>query len=134
MLTEKDYCDYDTCVALKKLGYKEKTLAYYTSEKFFHWNRAYIYDVSIPDLARSDNKKGYKHIVDAVSLWEAQKWLREEKAIHIEVMYHSYIGWYEYLVCVNDVTVAEGSAFPSYEDALKTAIYMAVEHLKKGKV
>ena len=21
MLTEKDYCDYDTCVALKELGY-----------------------------------------------------------------------------------------------------------------
>ncbi len=22
MLTEKDYCDYETCVALKELGYK----------------------------------------------------------------------------------------------------------------
>ena len=56
MLTEKDYCDYETCVALKKLGYNEKTLAYYTSEGFFHWVRAYIYDVAIPDLANSSNK------------------------------------------------------------------------------
>ena len=25
MLTEKDYCDYDTCVALKELGYNQYT-------------------------------------------------------------------------------------------------------------
>ncbi len=85
MLTEKDYCDYETCVALKKLGYNEKTLAYYTSEGFFHWIRAYIYDVAIPDLANSSNKKPYKHIIDAMSLYEAQKWLREEKNIIVEV-------------------------------------------------
>ena len=29
MLTEKDYCDYDSCVALKELGYKVPTSAYY---------------------------------------------------------------------------------------------------------
>ena len=85
MLTEKDYCDYETCVALKKLGYNEKTLAYYTSEGFFHWIRAYIYDVAIPDLANSSNKKPYKHIIDAMSLYEAQKWLRKEKNIIVEV-------------------------------------------------
>ena len=85
MLTEKDYCDYDTCVALKKLGYKEKTLAYYTSEGIFYWRRAYIYDVAIPDLAKSSNKELYKHVLDAVSLYEAQKWLREEKGIIVDV-------------------------------------------------
>ena len=86
MPTEKDYCDYDTCVALKKLGYKEKTLAYYTSEGFFHWRRAYIYDAAIPDLAKSSNKELYKHVLDAVSLYEAQEFLREEKGINIFVM------------------------------------------------
>ena len=29
MLTNKDYCDYETCVALKELGYKVPTSAYY---------------------------------------------------------------------------------------------------------
>ena len=131
MLTNKDYCDYDTCVALKKLGYTEKTLAYYTSEKFFHWNRAYIYDVSIPDLARSDNKKGYKHIVDAVSLWDAQKWLMENHNLHVEVSYNPILSWYVYRVWKHQDEIAEGEAFPSYEDALSTAIYMAVEYLKE---
>ena len=29
MLTEKDYCDYDTCVALKELGYPEHEIISY---------------------------------------------------------------------------------------------------------
>ena len=133
MLTEKDYCDYETCVALKKLGYNEKTLAYYTSEGFFHWVRAYIYDVAIPDLANSSNKKPYKHIIDAMSLYEAQKWLREEKHLHIEVRWYSNM-WYEYEVKeAEGKVIAEGCAFPTYEEALSTAVRMAVESLKENE-
>ena len=133
MLTEKDYCDYDTCVALKKLGYNEKTLAYYTSEGFFHWVRAYIYDVAIPDLANSSNKKPYKHIIDAMSLYEAQKWLREEKHLHIEVRWFSNL-FYEYEVKeAEGKVIAEGCAFPTYEEALSTAVRMAVECLKENE-
>ena len=131
MLTQKDYCDYDTCVALKELGFKEKTLAYYTSERFFHWIRAYIYDVAIPDLANSSNKKQYKHVLDAVSLYDAQRWLREEHNLHIEISYNPMLPWYVYRVWKHQDEIAEGEAFPSYEDALKTAIYMATEHLKE---
>ena len=130
-LTNKDYCDYDTCVALKKLGYNEKTLAYYTSEGFFHWIRAYIYDVAIPDLANSSNKKPYKHIIDAMSLYDAQKWLREEKHLHIEVRWYCNM-WYEYEAKeAEGKAIAEGSAFPTYEEALSTAVYMATEYLKE---
>ena len=54
MLTEKDYCDYDTCVALRELGVK-----------------------------------GYAHPfvnVPKIPLWIAQKFLREEKKIHVGVI------------------------------------------------
>ena len=131
MLTEKDYCDYDTCVALKKLGYKETTLAYYTSERFFHWERAYIYDVSIPDLAKSGNKKGYKHIVDAVSLWEAQKWMREEK--NIVVLVHHIMteqGDWEWELSYK---YRSKSMYASYESALLEGIKEAVKILKEEK-
>ena len=50
MLTEKDYCDYDTYVALEELGYPE----------VMAFNKPF-------------------------SLYEAQKWLREEKQIIVEV-------------------------------------------------
>ena len=106
MLTEKDYCDYDTCVALKELGCTYTTLFRYI-----------IDDESIPHP----------------TLYEAQKFLREEKRIHIVLTYYTQLGWYEYSVKKDDNLIAEGSAFPTYEDALSTAIYMAVEHLKEGK-
>ena len=65
MLTEKDYCDYDTCVALEEVGMLLKT-----------------------QIVRSYAKEGIqtsKIYPNPPSLYEAQKWLREEKDIHIEV-------------------------------------------------
>ena len=90
MLTEKDYCDYDTCVALKELGYKVPTSAYYmpnnnqlifVSNPFrggyvidcFHSHNSFPKDVMTHDF------------IDAPTMWEAQKWLREEKNIIVEV-------------------------------------------------
>ncbi len=147
-LTKKDYCDYDTCVALKKLGYNEKTLAYYTTEGFFHWIRAYIYDVAIPDLAKSSNKKPYKHIIDAMSLYEAQKWLREEKDIHIEV--YACAGGYIYELCkaykpnsfsggttiytpndVDNPQLNDAGKYETYEEALSEGIKEAIKILKE---
>ena len=88
MLTEKDYCDYDTCVALKELGYKVPTSAYYIS------NDTTLYFVSNPfrggyaiDCFYSHNslREGVvtSNYIDAPTMWEAQKWLREEKDIDI---------------------------------------------------
>ena len=57
MLTEKDYCDKDTCVALKELGYPID----WFEDETYHEN--------------STNSQ----------LYEAQKWLREEKNIIVEV-------------------------------------------------
>ena len=132
MLTEKDYCDYETCAALKELGYNEKTLAYYTSEGFFHWVRAYIYDVAIPDLANSSNKKPYKHIIDAMSLYEAQKWLREEKGIEVVVLGEKEIGGPYYA----DIYTESGYAgyvhkpCEKYEEALSEGVRASIKILQ----
>ena len=134
MLTEKDYCDYETCVALKKLGYNEKTLAYYTSEGFFHWVRAYIYDVAIPDLANSSNKKPYKHIIDAMSLYEAQKWMREEKKLFVEITLGAFDQTYLWEICNtenSDLITGGFSSYDTYEDALSKGIKEAVKILKE---
>ena len=90
MLTEKDYCDYETCVALKELGCKVPTSAYYMP------NNNQLIFVSNPfrggyviDCFYSHNSLP-KHVmtanyIDAPTMWEAQKWLREEKNIIVEV-------------------------------------------------
>ena len=138
MLTKKDYCDYDTCVALKELGYKAPTSAYYIS------NDTTLYFVSNPfrggyaiDCFYSHNslREGVvtSNYIDAPTMWEAQKWLRENHNLHVEVGYNPVLSWYVYRVWNNQDEIAEGEAFPSYEEALNTAIYMAVEYLKEGK-
>ena len=139
MLTEKDYCDYEICVALKELGYKTPTSAYYIP------NNETLYFVSNPyrggyviDCFHSHNslrEDVMTHdFIDAPTMWEAQKWLREEKHLHIEIRWFSNM-WYEYEVKEAEGNVlAEGSAFKTYEEALSTAIYMATEHLKEEKL
>ena len=109
MLTEKDYCDYDTCVALKEMGYNAPQRL-------------------IPDYFGVFEEPQYD---EKIHLYDAQKWLREEKHLHIEIRWFSNL-WYEYEVNEAEGKIlAEGSAFKTYEEALSTAIYMATEHLKE---
>ena len=81
MLTEKDYCDYETCVALKELGFNNLVIWYFNEEKSI-----------VSSLARYRNT-----YIPRISLYEAQKWLREEKNIHIEV--YACAGGYIYELC-----------------------------------
>ena len=90
MLINTDHCDYDTCVALKELGYKVPTSAYYMP------NNGTLIFVSNPfrggyvmDCFYSHNslREGVvtSNYIDAPTMWEAQKWLREELNIIVEV-------------------------------------------------
>ena len=110
MLTEKDYCDYDTCVALKELGYPID----WFEDETYHENSTNI------------------------QLYEAQKWLREEKGIHIApriYLYHDinldeqtswecniYVEWSAIYTIGKSLT---------YEDALLLGIKDTVKRLKE---
>ena len=106
MLTEKDYCDYDTCVALMELGFPRWFMPYgILSEKYL------------------------------LRLYDAQKWLREEKSILILPDYNSF-GWF----CgihypINSVKMFKYTAkeVNSYEEALLEGIKEAIKILKEEK-
>ena len=136
MLTEKDYCDYETCVALKELGYIGSSRYYYTQrDRKFHcdaYNRFYT--------IRTANAMGY---VLAIHLYEAQKWLRE-KGIFVFVgcpwIMNEGLGW-SYDVCDNpcygyeddDCLKASGGAYDSYEEALLEGVRTSIKLLKEEK-
>ena len=63
MLTEKDYCDYKTCVALRELGYNAP-------------QRLIVDYFGVFEEPQYDEN---------IHLYDAQKWLREEKNIIVEV-------------------------------------------------
>ena len=126
MLTEKDYCDYDTCVALKELGFNERCLGWYDEERTLNHNRKVLW--------ANTHIENYNAIA-CPSLYEAQKWLREEKRILILPDYNSF-GWF----CgihypINSVKMFKYTAkeVNSYEEALLEGIKEAIKILMEEK-
>ena len=131
MLTEKDYCDYDTCVALKELGYVGICDAYYEQTGSEDYNREF-FRLSYTSINR----------VAAPLLYQAQKFLREEKNIVVRIiplyeegkaikgMSYTYevIHWEDGYVA--DECIEE---YDSYEEALNEGIKEAVKLLKEEK-
>ena len=137
MLTEKNYCDYDTCVALKELGYNQ-----YTSLRSYAGKggvRLWDFDgepnykegelIALSDMydVPSDGNE-----VAAPLLYEAQKWLREEKNIIIlvDIDYAWYYGVYT-LEGNNYAPHFSGGELGSYEEALSEGIKEAIKILKE---
>ena len=111
MLTNKDYCDYDTCVPLIELGYNDSTDLRYNDS---HSLGDFLFGIKAP------------------TLYEAQKWLREEKNIIVCPEKNSF-GWY-YAIHYNVGEVHQlkySEECDSYEDALLEGIKEAVKILKE---
>lgn len=143
MLKEKDYCDYDTCVALKELGYNEKSNWWFN--KFLNEDSGQMELVHICDNPAHLNYDSWgivpKDFVIRPSLYEAQKWLREEKEFYVFVGREWENAYYYWLSKkIDDKTVGitlsfyysngEGR-FSSYEEALMEGIKEAVKILKE---
>ena len=145
MLTEKDYCDHDTCVALKELGYIGNGRYYYDLDRDREKLRHFGFQVL---STRSAEALGF---VLAISLWNAQKWLREEKRICVEITccaggyvwelckaHHK--DWFSggttiYTHCCEDNAINpllnDCGKYDSYESALLEGIKEAIKLLKE---
>ena len=139
MLTEKDYCDYDTCVALKELGYNRGAYAYYfpNHKEDLIFNTHQMRGCSINEMVKSYNtypKDVMGHeLIDAPTMWEAQKFLREEKCLHIEVLYQPAC-WTGRILDLTEWKYIKGfTFFESFEDTLHTLIKEAVKILKENE-
>ena len=107
MLTEKDYCDYETSITLGELGFplKRMKVKNFIDGKF------------------SDS-------IVTVLLYEAQKWLREEKGIIISPAPYEDFKW---CACIYRIKFPDklNKEFDSYEEALLEGIKEAVKILKE---
>lgn len=107
MLTEKDFCDYDTCVALSELGCpvpKYATINIHTKEK--EWK------MWLP-------------------LYDARRFLREEKKLHITIFSQSQESW-QYRITKPHQKLEDGlygEDFSSYEEALNYAIKDCIKYV-----
>ena len=114
MLTEKDYCDYETCVVLREVGYNAP-------------QRLLVDYFGVYDEPQYDAR---------VHLYYAQKWLREEKKIDVFVragiLENRVRHYYAEVFTSNDVIIIGnyGGDYDSYEEALLEGIKEAIKILK----
>ena len=107
MLSNKDYCDYDTCVALKEMGYPID----WFEDETWHENNTNIL------------------------LYSAQKWLRKEKRILILPDYNSF-GWFcgiHYPITSVKMFKYTAKEVNSYEEALLEGVRESIKLLKEEK-
>ena len=131
MLTEKDYCDYDTCVSLKELGYNG-TAGECSHFGAFHMNGKEIFYDRLYNSELKENE------CLRVPLYLAQKWLREERGIHIApriYLYHDInldeqTSW-ECTIYVEWSAIYTIGKSLTYKDALLLGIKEAVKILKE---
>ena len=127
MLTEKDYCDYKTCVALRELGYNAP-------------QRLIVDYFGVFEEPQYDEN---------IHLYDAQKWLRGEKGLFVNVeLFGDYdrdadgktLGtWVYYSYGILNTKTADFireydlcTEYQTYEEALSEGIKEAVKILKNG--
>ena len=135
MLTEKDYCDYETCVALREVGCRIET-EWYIHQPSYERGSCYLC-FGIPRETSVLDECDY---IPRLSLYEAQKWLREErnidvlieletKDIHLSSKYYSI--YISYMSRFRREFNYISKGFDSYEEALSEGIKEAVKLLKE---
>ena len=116
MLTEKDYCDYETSRELKELGF--------------------VAGLGEGDCGYCLYDDAWHDQVNRPLLYEVQKWLREEKNIEANASFDKMDdGWIAFIqrldhpdLCGTDVF---STVYNTYESALLVSIKEAVKILKE---
>lgn len=109
MLINKNYCDENTCVALRELGYNYPQRL-------------------IPDYFGVFEEPHYD---EKIHLYDAQQWLRERHNLHITIYSQSQESW-QYRITKPHQRLEDGlhgEDFSSYEDALNHAIKECIKHV-----
>lgn len=114
MLTEKDYCDYETSRELKELGF--------------------VAGLGEGDCGYCLYDDAWHDQVNRPLLYEVQKWLREEKNIEVNATYDNVVElhWHWYMKSLTnrnqDTSIINHD---SYEQALLAGIKEAVKILNE---
>lgn len=87
----KDFVPYELAEKLKEKGFKEKCIAYYWIGINEHTPSFVVEDnmpdigICIMDLLSEHNKEEWSPFVDAPTISQVLKWLREEKKIYVDI-------------------------------------------------
>ena len=127
-MTDTDYVSYPLALALKKHGFDEPCRHHYDIEdapEGCYWEGCSLH------------KKNHNEDItkfSAPTLWQAQKWLRERKKLHCQVLLNGVRTMYFWQIreLVGNGKHAESKhQYEIYEDAMNNCVAAALELIEK---
>lgn len=141
---KEEFVTYEISVKLKEKGFKEKCFAYYYpkgSELIFNANqfRGGIVEDCLYSNNSLPNDCMASDFVDAPTISQVLKWLREKKSLHIEIVSAAY----GYIYIVSDTPnkggtdrvnsryrgINDGGAWDDYNECVLDAIEYVIDTL-----
>lgn len=118
-MTKEDYVSLEAAKLLKEKGFNEPVFSQYTK-------RGSVWICQEPE-----NFNESTGCFSRPTLYEAQKWLRSVKGLHVEVIYMSEDYWlYEILTIPNHNLIGlsdrKNVKYNSYEEALSAGVFEAL--------
>lgn len=132
VIMNEDFVTFDLAKKLKEKGFKNNCIGYYDYVGEFHYS--YKSAISNREIYFFHNKYDNiwnRDLVDAPTIPQVLKWLRDEKKIHIQIIVYEN-GWY-FEVWQYDESPAkfkfQGEDCDSYEQAALAGITWALDNL-----
>ena len=140
---KEDFVGYNLAVKLKKKGFKDLCFAYYTNTNDLYFNYSHKAGAKYSDCYLSHNLMPKDSVsgkfVDAPTISQVLKWLREEKSLHIEIVSSAY----GYIYIISDtpdkggtdrVNIPykgknDGGAWDDYNECVLDAIEYVLDNL-----
>lgn len=134
-MTKDDYVSLEVAKKLQEKGYDEPCLAYYFHEKLINVTSQFR-GSDVNTIYQESRSQMYGN-VPAPTLYDAQKWLRDNKNIHV-CTDNRADGWFYVLYKSNNGTFIrdynysgtnDGGCWDTYEEALNAGILEALNYI-----
>ncbi len=136
----EDFVPFLLAKKLKEKGFKEKCIAYYWEKINEHTASFVVVDdmpedgICILDFISEHNKSEWSPFIDAPTISQVLKWLREKKGWVIVVRLYSTNGWYWFIQdekgeLKSSYLASCDDCFPTYELAAIAGVEYCLDNL-----
>ena len=130
----EDFVDFSLAVKLKEKGFRELCLAYYTNDDTLYYNYSHKTGASYKDCYLSHNLMPKDSVsgkfVDAPTISQVLKWLREEKEIMTFPIYSKNTSkWYCSIINADSLEMHNLPFNDSYELAALAGVAYCLDNL-----
>lgn len=141
-MTDTDYVSYPLALALKKAGFDEPCDKWIASKSFSYYDEDECCDHNAVIrkgwiISQKQKERYDQEALPHLTLWQAQKWLRERKKLHCQVLLNGVRSMYFWQVreLVGNGKHAESKhQYEIYEDAMNDCIAAALELIEEKGV